>query len=151
MQQIMFALVGLVGAALLTAGLLEAHADSGLDKGLNLAERGDIRGALAAYKAAVEANPEWAEAHARLGGMQLISQHYADAVQSFQAAIRLGGEGARAFVGMGMAYLHMGQYQAARAALLEAKAHGVRRSEDVDQVLVWLDRRSHPARRPATH
>jgi transposase-like protein len=36
----------------------------------------------------------------------------------------------------------MGQYQAARAALLEAKARGTQRSADVDQILAWLDRRS---------
>ena len=73
--------------------------------------------------------------------MQLLDQHYADAVKSFQRAISLGDEGARSFVGMGMAYMHMGQLGPARAAFVEAKSRGVADEEGVDQVIAYIDKR----------
>jgi tetratricopeptide (TPR) repeat protein len=120
---------------------VQARAESVLDRGQALAEQGDLAGAMAAYQDAVRARPAWGEAHARLGGMQLVNQHYPDAVRSFQQAISLGVADSQPFVGMAMAYLHMGQYGPARAALNEAKARGAAGSQDIDRILTWLDAR----------
>lgn len=132
----------LLALVLATAGAVQGRAATGLEQAESLAEQGDIAGALAAYERVVQARPEWGEAHTRLGGMQLLKQHYAAAVRSFQQAISLGDPGARPFIGMGMAYLHMGQYGPARAAFGEAKMRGLAHSPDIDRLLLWLDDRA---------
>jgi hypothetical protein len=74
--------------------------------------------------------------------MQLLDQRYSDAVKSFQRAISLGGQGTRSFIGMGMAYLHMGQMGPARGAFVEAKARGTGDSKDIDHIIAWIDQRN---------
>lgn len=117
-------------------------------EGERLAAAGDIKGALAAFEALTQAEPESAKAYASLGGMQLLDQRYSDAVQSFQRAITLGDTGTASFIGMGMAYLHMGQLGPARAAFVEAKSRGVENPADIDQIIAWIDTRDSGARNP---
>ena len=112
-------LLGLVLAISASWGNLAfAQSEAALAEGQQKAATGDIKGALATYQALTRSHPDSFEAHAHLGGMQLLDQRYADAVQSFQKAISLGDDGTRSFVGMGMAYLHMGQLGPARAQRL---------------------------------
>lgn len=122
-------------------GVTLAQAEPSLDEGERMAASGDIAGATQVYQAVTEAQPESSEAFARLGGMQLLGQQYAEAVKSFQHAISLGDDGARSFIGMGMAYLHMGAYGPARAAFTEARARGSEHSADVEDIITWLDSR----------
>jgi len=119
-----------------------AQADRALSAGESKAAAGDIRGAMASFEKATRDDPTSNEAYARLGGMQLLDQRYSDAVRSFQQAISLGDDGARSFIGMGMAYLHMGQLGAARAAFVEARNRGVDSKNDVDQIIAWIDSRA---------
>ena len=135
----------LLFGALACVGPAQARAEPDLDRGAQLAARGDVVGALAVYRDVVQARPDLAEGHARLGGMQLMNQQYADAVHSFQRAVSLGDGSAAPFVGMGMAYLHMGQYGPARAAFDEAKNRGSAHTQDIDRLLSWLDARDPPA------
>ncbi len=81
--------------------------------------------------------------------MQLLDQRYSDAVKSFQRAITLGDDGTRSFIGMGMAYLHMGQLGPARAAFVEAKSRGAANPQDVDGIIAWIDNRD-PGDEPST-
>lgn len=142
-------LLGISLALILSwANLALAQTDSRLEEGQQKAVAGDIKGALEVYQGIVQAQPDSYEAHARLGGMQLLDQHYSDAVRSFQQAISLGDDGTRSFIGMGMAYLHMGQMSLARAAFVEAKARGVKNPADVDEILVWIDQRGSNDTRP---
>ncbi len=128
-----------------------------LTDGENLAAQGDIQGALTIYQDLAKQHPDSAETFSHLGGMQLISQQYPAAIKSFQRAITLGDEGTGTFVGMGMAYLHMGQHGPARAAFVEAKQRGVSNPEDIDRVIEWIDKRdggmaaNHPPIGSSTH
>jgi len=63
-------------------------------------------------------------------------------VKSFQRAITLGDEGTRSFIGMGMAYVHMGQLGPARAAFMEAKSRRTGDSQDIDHIISWIDQRN---------
>ncbi|QEP41901.1 tetratricopeptide repeat protein [Ectothiorhodospiraceae bacterium BW-2] len=72
---------------------------------------------------------------------QLLNQHYQQAVQSYQSAIRQGEEPGRAFIGMAIAYLHLGQYPLARAALDEARERKPHHSEEIDKLMIWLNGR----------
>ena len=118
-----------------------AQPAAALAEGQQLAAAGDIKGALGVYEELTRTHPDWPEAFAHLGGMQLLDQRYADAVKSFQRAIMLGDPQARPFIGMGMAYLHMGQLGAARAAFVEARSRSSDQSEDIDGIITWIDSR----------
>lgn len=147
MRKLIIFLTAVLGATLGWANLSSAAT---LAEGEQLANSGDIQGALSLYQELSRQQPDSAEVFARLGGMQLVSQHYADAVRSFQRAISLGNNDTGSFVGMGMAYLHMGQLSPARAAFVEAKQRGVEHTADLDSVIRWIDQRhgtmasSHP-------
>jgi len=149
MQRLLSIAVVLVAVMVATVGLVQARAEGDLERGQKLAEQGDVVGALAAYQKVVAARPEWPEGHAYLGGMQLMDQRYKDAVLSFQKAISLGAESRRPFIGMGMAYLHMGQFGPARAAFVEAKARSAEKGGEIDKILAWLEAKESEA--PKVH
>jgi len=123
------------------SGPVTAQTTDGFAEGERKAAAGDIKGALVVYEDLTRSHPDSYRAFAHLGGMQLLDQRYADAVKSFQQAITLGDEGTRSFVGMGMAYLHMGQLGPARAAFVEARSRGVDNPQDIDQIISWIDTR----------
>ena len=141
MRRLIGLLICLLAITLSWGNIALAQTEAAITQGQEKAAAGDIKGALEVYLEMTRSHPDSYEAHALLGGMQLLDQHYSDAVKSFQRAISLGDAGARSFVGMGMAYLHMGQYGPARAAFVEAKSRGVSADSDVDQIIAWIDER----------
>jgi Flp pilus assembly protein TadD len=140
MQRLIVFLMIAVACSLLAAHVATAQSEASLEAGQARAASGDIKGALQIYEALARNHPESAEAFAHLGGMQLLDQRYRDAVQSFQQAISLGDQDARAFIGMGMAYLHLGQLGPARAAFVEAQNRGNARPGEIAEILAWIDR-----------
>jgi tetratricopeptide (TPR) repeat protein len=141
MRRLIVLLICLLAITLSWGNIALAQTEAAITQGQEKAAAGDIKGALEVYLEMTRSHPDSYEAHALLGGMQLLDQHYSDAVKSFQRAVSLGDAGARSFVGMGMAYLHMGQYGPARAAFVEAKSRGVSADSDVDQIIAWIDER----------
>ncbi len=141
MRRLIVLLICLLAISLSWGNIALAQTEAAIAQGQEKAAAGDIKGALEVYLEMTRSHPDSYEAHALLGGMQLLDQHYSDAVKSFQRAVSLGDAGARSFVGMGMAYLHMGQYGPARAAFVEAKSRGVSADSDVDQIIAWIDKR----------
>jgi len=124
-------------------GAVDTAPATGLEKADRLAREGQVDRALAAYRELSGSQPASARVHARTGGMLLLKQEYAEAIRSFQIAIGLDAENnAEAFIGLGIAYLHLGQYGAARAALTEARRLKPESGSDIDQLLAWLDGRS---------
>lgn len=136
-------LLGLILTAVLVwTNIAVARANGTLAEGQEKAAEGDIKGAMTIYQGLTQSQPDSHEAFALLGGMQLLDQRYSDAVKSFQQAITLGDDGTRSFIGMGMAYLHMGQLGPARAAFVEAKSRGAESPADVDDIISWIDTRN---------
>ncbi|MGD8615288.1 MAG: tetratricopeptide repeat protein [Gammaproteobacteria bacterium] len=108
-----------------------------------LAQQGEIDRALAVYRELSEEAPRSARLHARVGGMLLLKQEYAAAVNRFQTAIGLDLENnGDAFIGLGIAYVHLGQYGPARAALNEARSRKPQAAADLDQLVAWLEGRA---------
>jgi tetratricopeptide (TPR) repeat protein len=140
MQRLITLLAIIFSAGLIATSFATAQADDPFAAGKAKAANGDIQGALQIYEALARDHPESAEAFAHLGGMQLLDQRYRDAVQSFQQAVSLGDQDARAFIGMGMAYLHLGQLGPARAAFVEAQNRGNARPEEIAEIIAWIDR-----------
>ena len=122
----------------------EAAPDAGalIEQGDRQAEAGDLDAALQSYRLAIEADPASSLAHTRLGGVQMIRQEYPDSISSFRTAIGLAPDNAAAFIGMGLAYLHLGQYSLSRAALMEARQRSPERGDEIDQLLAWLGNRA---------
>lgn len=98
--------------------------------------------ALATLTAAVEQYPDSSLAHTRLGGVQVLRQQYSQSIKHFQTAVMLDQSNANAFVGMAVAYLHMGQYGLAREALTEAEKMDPSKKAQIQKVLTWIDQRS---------
>lgn len=81
---------------------------------------GRLDDARKSFEQAVAANPRSTEAHMLLGGLLLSGRSYAGAIQTYQRAISFDANNARAWIGLGMAYLHVGQRELSRAAFDEA-------------------------------
>ena len=102
----------------------------------------DLEGAEQLFLEAI-ANASDGEPALRLGGFYLGQNRLAEAVERFQEAITAGlpagSMQARAFVGMGIAYLHLGQSALARAALEEAVRVDPSRAEQVRPLLEQIE------------
>ena len=94
-----------------TATLASADTESLIKQGYEQTAAGDLDQALATLELAVEGDPDSSLARTRLGGVRILRQEYSASIKDFQQAIMLDNKNAVAFIGMSMAYLHMGQSQ----------------------------------------
>ena len=81
---------------------------------------GQIENAKKSFEQAVATNPRSIEAHMKLGGLLLSNSNYATAIQTYQRTIGLDANNAKAWMGLGFAYLHSGQHELSHAAFAEA-------------------------------
>ncbi|MET0068176.1 MAG: tetratricopeptide repeat protein [Candidatus Thiodiazotropha sp.] len=104
-------------------------------------EAGNLEQAQSLLMQAIEVAPDSTLAYSRLGGIQLLRQEYAPSIDNFQKAIMLDSENADAFIGLSIAYLHMGRYSLAREALHEASRLEPTKKSEINDVLAWLNQR----------
>jgi tetratricopeptide (TPR) repeat protein len=123
----------------------QEEADALIQQALLQAEAGKLNEAETLLNRALELAPDSSLAYTRLGGIQLLQQQYRSSIDSFQQAIMLNGENAEAFIGMSIAYLHLGSYTLAREALNEASRLGPEKHQEINSVLSWLDQRDRHA------
>ncbi len=116
MRRILFILL------ILAASVTSANNDIEglLQQGYEQTESGHLDAALQIIQQAIDKAPNSSLAYTRLGGIRVLRQEYSAGVKDFQQAIILDQNNASAFVGMAVAYLHMGQHNLAKAALDEA-------------------------------
>ena len=134
-------------AVLLVFGLsLPAAANSNIDNLINQAlqntETGNLTEAQAILEEAVKSEPSSSLAYTRLGGVQLLQQEYSSGVRNFQQAIMLDQSNSEAFIGLAVAYLHLGRYQLAKEALKQAEQLDPAKKQEIDKVVTWLNQRS---------
>ncbi len=129
-----------------TGGIHGVHAadelNSLLERGQKQLDAGQLDEALASYQQAVQKDPNSSLAYTRLGGTRLLRQEYGDSITDFQQAIMLDQTNAGAFLGMAMAYLHLGRYELARQSLNEAERLDPSKKAEISKVRTWLDSRS---------
>jgi tetratricopeptide (TPR) repeat protein len=113
-----------------------------MEQGQQQLDAGELEQAEATFKEAVAQNPDSSLAHTRLGGVYLLRQDYKAGIDNFQRAIALDQDNADAFIGMALAYLHLGQYGLARASLQEAERIAPAKREEIEKILAWIDQRS---------
>ena len=104
---------------------------------------GNFDDALQTLQSAAKQLPESSTVHTRLGGVRILRKEYSAGIKDFQQAITLDQTNAAAFVGMAVAYLHMGKYNLARAALNEAATQDPTKQPEIDKVLSWIDQRAN--------
>jgi Flp pilus assembly protein TadD len=83
-------------------------------------EEGRLKEARKSFELAVATDPASVEAQMKLGGLLLSSSDPVAAIQSYQRVLSLDANNAKAWIGLGLAYLHTGQKELSRAAFEEA-------------------------------
>lgn len=113
-----------------------------LQKGYEQTEASQLEQAEQTLQSAINKAPDSSLAYTRLGGVRVLRQQYSAGIQDFQQAIMLDQHNATAFVGLAVAYLHMGQQGLAKAALQEAVRLDPSKKPEVDKVLAWIEQRN---------
>jgi cytochrome c-type biogenesis protein CcmH/NrfG len=88
--------------------------------GMRLLEQGKLEPAQKAFEAAVRADPRSVDATMKLAGVNIAQNNFTAAIALYKRAIALNPNNAKAFIGMGIAYLHSGDKSMSRALFEEA-------------------------------
>lgn len=103
---------------------------------------GKLDEAQKAFEAAASAKPESAEVLLRLAGFQLSRQMMTDCITNYKKVISLEPNNSKAWIGLGMAYLHISNPGLAKAALEEAVRVDPARKEKLQPVINKLSEKS---------
>ena len=88
--------------------------------GTRLLEQGKLEPARTAFEAAAKADPRSVAAYMKLAGVNIAQNNFSAAISIYKHVIGLDPNNAKAFIGLGIAYLHSGDKSLTRAALEEA-------------------------------
>jgi len=131
-------------AALLIAGCTVA---AGAETAVALIARADkawsdsqFEQAQRAFEAAAAAEPRSAATLLRLAGFQLSRQQLDAGIVTYQRVIGLDARNIRAWLGLGLAYVHTGKSGAARAAFDEVLRIEPQRKDELGPLLAKLDK-----------
>lgn len=97
---------------------------------------------LLAFEAAAKVEPVSSDVLLRLAGFQLSRQQIDKSVASYQKVIGIEPKNSKAWIGLALAYVHIGDTGPARAALEEAIRVDPSRKESLKPLLARLDERS---------
>ena len=100
---------------------------------------GNLNLAQKAFEQAVIAEPRSVRAHMRLAGLHLYRQEFKACIETYQQTIGLDAKNARAWLGLGFAYLHTGKNELSLAAFNEAIRVDPGNKEKLAPVLAKLD------------
>lgn len=98
----------------------EGRASELIAQGTQWLEQGQLERARQAFEAAAQADPRSVPAHMKLAGVNLAQNRSDAAIAHYQRVIGLDPNQAKAFIGLGIAYLHKGDKSLTRAAFAEA-------------------------------
>lgn len=133
----------LIGCAVLISGFVlwsaqaPVHPDL-LAQGEQQWAAGQLDQAQMTFEQAVKEDPTSVSAYMKLAGLQLSRQQFTACIATYQRAIGLNANNARAWLGLGFAYLHTGQDALALAAFNEAVRVDPTNQEKLAPVLTKL-------------
>jgi Tfp pilus assembly protein PilF len=123
----------------LSASATPVGAAEWIADGVRLLEQGRLEPAQKAFEAATRADPRSVDAYTKLAGVHIALNDFNAAIRVYQQAIGLDPNNAKAFIGLGIAYLHSGDKSLTRAALEEALRIDPGRREQLAPILAMLD------------
>ena len=133
-----FLLAGLMVAAC-SAGAIAETAGQSIVTADRLWTEGKLDDAQKAFEAAVAAEPASAEIRLRLAGFQLSRQQTTACITNYQKVISQEPKNSKAWIGLGMAYLHSSRAPLARAAFEEAVRVDPTRKEKLAPLIAKLE------------
>lgn len=110
-----------------------------VEQGQRQWEEGKLEAAQKSFEEAVKAAPRSVDAHMKLAGIQVSRLNYSAAIATYRNALALDANNAKAWMGMGMCYIHAGGREMARAAFEEALRADPGRKQQLEPVLAELD------------
>lgn len=138
-----FLMMKIFFALLLTTA--SVFADTAIQQYLTEGEKAMAAGkfdrALEVFKQAEETGLEAETVQHKLASAYLLKADYRNGVVHFQKLAGLNPENAKAFIGLALCYLHLGQYGLAEAALKEAQQLPNNSQQDIDKLLGWIESR----------
>lgn len=134
-------LIGLVSATC-SLGVFAETAAQSLAKADQFWADGKLDDAQKAFEAAAAADPASTDARLRLAGFQLSRQQTTACIANYQKVISQEPKNSRAWIGLGMAYLHSSRAPLARAAFEEAIRVDPARKEKLAPLIARLDERN---------
>ena len=128
----------LAGVLLCSFAALAGSASPLVDEADRLWAEGKLPQAQARFEAAVAAQPN-AAVRLRLAGFQLAQQQTSASIANYQQVISLDAANSTAWIGLGLAYLHSGRRELARAAFAEAIRVDPSRAEKIAPLIAKLE------------
>ena len=101
--------------------------------------QGHLDQAQQLYEKAVKADPNSVEGHMKLAGLHLSRNNFSACIKEYQRVIGLDPKNAKAFIGLGLAYMHSGDKSLTRAAWEEALRLDPSRKEQLAPLLAKLE------------
>ena len=133
-------LIGLVSATCSLGAFAETAVQS-IANADRLWTEGKQDEAQNAFEAAVASEPSSAALRLRLAGFQLAQQQTTECIANYQKVISQEPKNSKAWIGLGLAYLHSSRASLARAAFLEAVRVDPARKEKLAPLIAKLDER----------
>jgi len=93
------------------------------------------------FESAIAEEPDSVPVRLRLAGFQLAQQQIAASIGNYQTAISKEPDNSKAWIGLGLAYLHSSRAELARAAFAEAVRVDPSRKEKIAPLIAKLDAR----------
>lgn len=137
-----YLVVALLGCSLSFSITANSQQQTLIEQAFQQTEAGDLEAAQSLLEEAIKEAPSSSLAYTRLGGVLLLQQSYSSGIENFQQAIMLDQSNTQAFIGLAVAYLHLGRYQLAREALKQAQQLDPSKKQEIDKVVTWLNQRS---------
>ena len=110
-----------------------------VQKGDQLVKLGKLADAQKSYESALKVEPRAVETLMKVAAMQIAQNDFGAAIQTYKNVIGLDPSNAKAFIGLGIAYLHSGDKSLTRAALEEALRLEPQRKAQLAPVMAMLD------------
>ena len=101
----------------------DPQGNSSFDRGVVLNKQGDLRGAIHAYREAIQRQPTFYQAHYNLGIALLQKNDYSGAASALQHAVQLKPDFASAYNNLGIAFSHQGKLDEAIGSFRQAIHH----------------------------
>ena len=108
---------------------------------------GKLDEALLAFQKAAAIKSDTELIQQKLANVYLLKGEYANSIKYFHKALGFNAKNSKAFIGLGLAYLHTGQYSLANAALEEARQYSEKK-QDIDKIIVWIKSRQQNQSQP---